>query len=74
MACWERLRSQHALGYTNIQKTMRYVYSAEEQKRFGEFAEEMKGQKGMDVTVLVKKAIVGVEAGSLEIRIVLAMF
>jgi uncharacterized oxidoreductase len=34
----------------------------------GEFAEEMKGQKGMDVTVLVKKAIAGVEAGKLEIR------
>ena len=33
-----------------------------------EFAEEMKGQKGMDVTVLVKKAIAGIEAGNLEIR------
>ena len=34
----------------------------------GEFAEEMKGQKGMDPTVLVKKAIAGIEAGNLEIR------
>ena len=34
----------------------------------GEFAEEMKGQKGMDVTVLAKKAIAGIEAGWLEIR------
>ncbi len=34
----------------------------------GEFAEEMKGQKGMDVKVLVKKAIAGIEAGKLEIR------
>jgi len=34
----------------------------------GEFAEEMKGQKGMDVTVLAEKAIVGIEAGRLEIR------
>jgi uncharacterized oxidoreductase len=34
----------------------------------GEFAEETKGQKGMDVTVLAKKAIAGIEAGKLEIR------
>jgi uncharacterized oxidoreductase len=34
----------------------------------GEFAEELKGQKGMDVTVFVKKAIAGIEAGKLEIR------
>lgn len=34
----------------------------------GEFAEEMKGQKGMDVKVLAKKAITGIEAGKLEIR------
>lgn len=34
----------------------------------GEFAEEMKGQKGMDVKVLVKHAIAGIEAGKLEIR------
>jgi uncharacterized oxidoreductase len=34
----------------------------------GEFAEEMKGQKGMDVTVLVRKAIAGIEAGHFEIR------
>lgn len=34
----------------------------------GEFAEEMKGQKGMDVGVLAKKAIAGIEAGRLEIR------
>jgi uncharacterized oxidoreductase len=34
----------------------------------GEFAEEMKGQKGMDVTVLVNHAIAGIEAGKLEIR------
>ena len=34
----------------------------------GEFAEEMKGQKGMDVGVLAKQAIAGIEAGSLEIR------
>jgi uncharacterized oxidoreductase len=34
----------------------------------GEFAEEMKGQKGMDVTVLAKQAIAGIEAGKLEIR------
>ena len=34
----------------------------------GEFAEEMKGQKAMDVTVLVRKAIAGIEAGKLEIR------
>jgi len=34
----------------------------------GEFAEEMKGQKGMDVAVLAKQAIAGIEAGKLEIR------
>jgi uncharacterized oxidoreductase len=34
----------------------------------GEFADEMKGQKGMDVKVLAHKAIVGIEAGNLEIR------
>jgi uncharacterized oxidoreductase len=34
----------------------------------GEFAEEMKGQKGMDVKVLVRKAIAGIEANKLEIR------
>lgn len=34
----------------------------------GEFEEEMKGQKGMDVTVLASKAIAGIEAGKLEIR------
>jgi len=34
----------------------------------GEFAEELKDQKGMDVTVLVKKAIAGIEAGKPEIR------
>lgn len=34
----------------------------------GEFAEEMKGQKAMDVGVLVKRAIAGMEAGRLEIR------
>ena len=34
----------------------------------GEFAEEMKGQKGMDVKVLAKRAIAGIEAGKLEVR------
>jgi len=34
----------------------------------GEFAEEMKGQKGMDVTVLARHAIAGIERGKLEIR------
>ena len=34
----------------------------------GEFAEEMKGQKGMDVKVLANKAIAGIEAGKLTIR------
>jgi uncharacterized oxidoreductase len=34
----------------------------------GEFAEEMKGQKAMDVKVLAHKAIAGIEAGNLEIR------
>jgi uncharacterized oxidoreductase len=34
----------------------------------GEFAEEMKGQKGMDVQTLADKAIAGIEAGKLEIR------
>jgi uncharacterized oxidoreductase len=34
----------------------------------GEFAEEMKEQKGMDVTVLAKHAIAGIDAGKLEIR------
>lgn len=34
----------------------------------GEFAEEMKGQKGMNVAVLAKRAIAGIEAGKLEIR------
>jgi len=33
-----------------------------------EFAEEMKDQKGMDVSVLVQRAIAGIEAGKLEIR------
>src|SRR6202162_5039146 len=34
----------------------------------GEFADEMRGQKGMDVKVLVGKAITGIEAGTLELR------
>ena len=34
----------------------------------GEFAEETKGQKGMDVTAFAKLAIAGMEAGRLEIR------
>ena len=34
----------------------------------GEFAEEMKGQKGMSVETLAEKAIAGIEAGRLEIR------
>ena len=34
----------------------------------GEFASEMKGQKGMPVDVLVTKAIAGIEAGKAEIR------
>ncbi len=34
----------------------------------GEFEKEMKGQKAMDVTVLVKQAIAGMEAGQDEIR------
>jgi len=34
----------------------------------GEFAEEMKDQKGMDVKVLVQQAIAGIESGKLEIR------
>ena len=34
----------------------------------GEFEQEMKGQKVMDVTVLARKAIAGIEAGKLEIR------
>jgi uncharacterized oxidoreductase len=34
----------------------------------GEFAEQMKGQKGMDVKVLAARAIAGIESGSLEIR------
>jgi uncharacterized oxidoreductase len=33
-----------------------------------EFAEELRGQKGMDVKVLAKRAIAGIEAGKLEIR------
>jgi uncharacterized oxidoreductase len=34
----------------------------------GEFAEEMMDQKGMDVKMLVNRAISGIEAGKLEIR------
>ena len=34
----------------------------------GEFAEEMRGQKAMDVGVLVKRAIAGIERGKLEVR------
>jgi uncharacterized oxidoreductase len=34
----------------------------------GEFAEEMKGQKGMDAKVLAARAIAGIEAGKFEIR------
>ncbi len=34
----------------------------------GEFAEAMKGQKGMDATVLARRAITQIEAGKLEIR------
>lgn len=34
----------------------------------GEFAEEMKGQKGMDVGVFVTRAIAGIEAGKAEVR------
>lgn len=33
-----------------------------------EFAEEMKNQKGMDVEVLTKRAVDGIEAGTQEIR------
>jgi uncharacterized oxidoreductase len=33
-----------------------------------EFEEEMKGQRGMDVTVLANRAIAGIEAGKEEIR------
>jgi uncharacterized oxidoreductase len=33
-----------------------------------EFAEEMRGQKGMDVKILAKHAIAGIEADKLEIR------
>ena len=32
------------------------------------FADEMQGQKGMDVQVLVRRAIAGIEAGRPEIR------
>jgi uncharacterized oxidoreductase len=34
----------------------------------GEFAEEMKGEKGMHVSVLARRAIAGIEAGKAEIR------
>jgi uncharacterized oxidoreductase len=34
----------------------------------GEFAEEMKGEKGMSVSVLARRAIAGIEAGKPEIR------
>jgi uncharacterized oxidoreductase len=34
----------------------------------GEFVEEMKDQKGMDVKILASRAISGIEAGKLEIR------
>ena len=34
----------------------------------GEFAKEMKNQKGMPVDVLVSKAIAGIDAGKTEIR------
>ena len=34
----------------------------------GEFGRELQGQRGMDVAVLVERAISGVEAGRLEIR------
>ena len=34
----------------------------------GEFDIEMKGQKGMTVDVLVRKALAGIEAGRLEVR------
>jgi uncharacterized oxidoreductase len=33
-----------------------------------EFADEMRGQRGMDVKVLVGKAIAGIEAGRLQLR------
>jgi len=34
----------------------------------GEFAQEMRGQKGMNVVVLVERALAGIEAGRSEIR------
>jgi len=34
----------------------------------GEFEQEMKGQKAMDVRVLARRAIAGIESGKLEIR------
>jgi uncharacterized oxidoreductase len=34
----------------------------------GEFAAEMRDQKGMDVAVLVRRAIAGIDADRLEIR------
>lgn len=34
----------------------------------GEFAQEMRGQRGMDARVLVRQAVAGIEAGQLELR------
>jgi uncharacterized oxidoreductase len=34
----------------------------------GEFKDELKGQKGMEVQVLVRRTLAGIEAGKLEIR------
>lgn len=34
----------------------------------GEFAAETKGQKGVDVTALIKQTLAGIEAGKSEIR------
>jgi len=42
--------------------------SVETQLFRGEFEEEMKGEKAMDVKVLARRAIDGIEAGTLEIR------
>ncbi len=62
----QSLRAQ--LDSTNISIVELAPPSVETTLFRGEFAEEMKGEKAMDVKVLARKAIAGIEAGTLEIR------
>ena len=60
------LRAQ--LGHSNIRVVELAPPGVETPLFRGEFAKEMKGQKAMDVQVLVKQTIAGIQSGKTEIR------